>query len=299
MADPEVRIDPEDGEVLSFQAVVAKYKGQYGRAAIDDYWKKSMHQVDTRPPPSLTALSVSFCPDPKSLGAKFTASYEPVPTKMFASANAGDENLRVGGATLNGQFAKDLKQFAGQDPDLYQALHRRLFAQATPGELCGAGQEILDLNPALIGSFVRRGAGSSTTGVVFIDVFREEARVHRHTKNCAMVYVVGPRRRDCKSDSAFLLQVEQTAANMSRACSDYNALAGSKGLPPLEVVRVPLISGGAFAGSCPKHDVAAALIRGAADGCAAAEREGLAPEFNLAFDGDVFKHAWVQLGGAA
>merc|ERR1712228_112399 len=85
---------------------------------------------------------------------------------------------------------------------------------------------------------------------------------HGHVKNVAMVYTVGPQRRDCSSDIDFLERVRAMAGNVATACAEYNAL----GTPPqLEVLRVCLVSGGAFAGGVPKQHVARAICKGIRD----------------------------------
>merc|ERR1712007_392865 len=75
----------------------------------------------------LLQTQVEFCPDPKTVGAKFTTTYDPTPNANFGSLNAGDMRLMVGGATMNGQFAKDLEKFGGQRAALYQDIHSYLF----------------------------------------------------------------------------------------------------------------------------------------------------------------------------
>lgn len=84
----------------------------------------------------------------------FTAIYEKVPenAKMVGSVNAGNPKklkvgprrcwlpvgcllaacwlLQVGGGTINGQFAQELKA-SGQDPDAYSPMHEALLRTCT------------------------------------------------------------------------------------------------------------------------------------------------------------------------
>jgi len=80
------------------------------------------------------------------------------------------------------------------------------------------------------------------------------------------------------------------ADNVSQACAEYNALAEGASLPKIEVLRMPLVSGGAFAGECPKDLVAEALIRGLMHGYCENS-----PDINFSFDDDIFKHTWGTL----
>ena len=105
-----------------------------------------------------------------------------------------------------------------------------------------------------------------------------------------LVYAVGPNRQDCDSDSDFLSLVHAAAENISKACTEFNATASDMGLPLIEILRVPLVSGGAFAGKCEKNDVAAALLRGIVSGAGPAS-----PEFQFSFDGDVFRKTWIAM----
>merc|ERR1719487_452154 len=90
------------------------------------------------PSPSTSRPNVSFCPDPKTIGAKFTSTYDKDPVANFASVNPGDQGFRVGGATLNGQFAKDLYDLGWQETDKYGPFHNKLFAATEVGKLVGA-----------------------------------------------------------------------------------------------------------------------------------------------------------------
>mmetsp|Transcript_129706 Transcript_129706/g.225329 ORF Transcript_129706/g.225329 Transcript_129706/m.225329 type:complete len:424 (-) Transcript_129706:149-1420(-) len=234
----------------------------------------------------LSSLKVSFCPDPQSVGERFTGTYERSQPCHFGSLNAGDNAFNVGGATINMQFRKDLSQ-AGQDADKYKALHERLFRTAVPAQLTAASPEVLKGDPNVSAAYVRVLHVSQNVGTVFIDIFKEDRRPF-DAKNVAMVYTVGCQRRDCGSDEEFLNTVRAIACNVSSACSEYNALAAS---PSLEKVRICLISGGAFAGKVPKGHVAEAIILGLLEGSSDAH----SPEFEFSYDGDEFQAAFKRL----
>eukprot|EP00747_Dinoflagellata_sp_TGD_P168910 gnl/TRDRNA2_/TRDRNA2_196469_c0_seq1.p1 gnl/TRDRNA2_/TRDRNA2_196469_c0~~gnl/TRDRNA2_/TRDRNA2_196469_c0_seq1.p1 ORF type:complete len:257 (+),score=54.27 gnl/TRDRNA2_/TRDRNA2_196469_c0_seq1:82-852(+) len=236
------------------------------------------------------AVKVAFCPDPKTLGTKFTATYEKSPPQNFASLNAGDMKLFVGGSTMNGQFAKDLYNLGWQYPDKYQELHTRLLRSGKPGQLVKASSQVLAGDPNVCSAYVRVIAPEQRVGVAFVDIFKEEVRPHESKKNVAMIYTVGPQRRDCSSDGDFLSAVRAMAENVSAACCEYNAMKG-KEEPSLEVVRISLVSGGAFAGKVPKAEVARAICQGIVDG----NDPTIAPTFEFAFDGDVFRGAWQDI----
>jgi len=326
-AEEERRVDPDDGQedlCFTFSGVTAKYAGQYNQSEQREYRRRNMrpaaassgaHAASSSaaatapagaaaggvagggaavatdgsgdPLAKVEQLRVSFCPDPKTIGERFTLTYDRAPASNFASVNPGDQGLRVGGGTLNGQFQKDLYNFGWQETEKYGPYHNRLFAGAPAQKLVRAAPEVLSLNPNLAAGFVLKAGDGVKVATAFVDVFRSEARVHKNARNVAMVYTVGPKRQDCPNDQAFLAQVEATSQSICLACTGYNALAEAEGLPRIEVLRMPLVSGGAFAGRCPKDAVAAALVRGLLAGCGAET-----PEINFAFDGDIFQQTW-------
>uniref|UniRef100_A0A7S0FLL1 Uncharacterized protein n=1 Tax=Pyrodinium bahamense TaxID=73915 RepID=A0A7S0FLL1_9DINO len=324
------KIDPDDGQAYTFSGLTTKYSGQYSVVELREYWRISMRPIAAGTPSAASAaprpagggpaaagttpgaaggegsslaepptskaggFRASFCPDPKTIGQKFTLTYDKEPIGNFASVNPGDQGLRVGGGTLNGQFQKDLYNFGWQETEKYGPYHNRLFGGVEPLQFARASKELLSLNPNLMAGFVFKASDGGKVGTVFVDVFRNEVRVHGNSLNMAMVYTVGPKRQDCPSDQAFLAQVEATAHNVGLACTEYNALAGAEGFPQIEVLRFPLVSGGAFAGRCPKDAVAAALLRGLIAGCGADS-----PEMNFAFDGDIFRQTWEAMNTGA
>lgn len=242
----------------------------------------------------LGKLRVSFCPDPKEKGAKFTATYDidEQPKGNFASVNPGNAGLKVGGGTLNLQFANDLWNLAWQDTDRYQGFHGALWKVAEAGQLVAAPAAVLALQPCLLAAYclmpLDQSQGFQTS--CFVDIFTPKYTVG-NDKNVAMIYAIGVERKHFDCDEEFLKRVEETANNVASAVVQYNALAAGMALPILEIVRVPLISGGDFAGKCPKEKVATALLTGLQRGIGSEATAEIVPEFNLSYDGDTFRRA--------
>jgi len=235
-------------------------------------------------------MKVEFCPDPKSLGGRFTTTYDDAPGVNFASLNAGDERLNLGGATINLQFAKDLDKLAGQNSRTYVDLHSRVLQQddAQVKKLYAASTESLQGDKNVELCFMRLLDKDQREGIAIIDVFNEAHRPHGCAENMAMVYTVGPQRNECSSDEDFLTRVQAAAANVSAALVEYNQQAGLKKIGKL---RVCLVSGGAFAGRVAKESVAFALCTGLAEFCDSEH----SPTFEFAYDGDAFRTAWEAL----
>lgn len=240
--------------------------------------------------------SLALCPDPGRGG--FTATYErEPPSEGFASVNAGNgRSLHLGGSGLNGQFARDLGD-AGLSIDKFQHVHQDLMARACaePGALV----EACDASRAGLVAAFGRVARADGAGFAAVDVFREGARP-LHAANVAMVYCVGPDRRECGSDAEFLASIAELGESLALACAGYAARAASaaSGLPPLRRVRVALVSGGKYSGKVSADLVAQHLLRGLVGGIGA----GLGPEaqasdltFELAYADACFAKALACL----
>ena len=133
-----------------------------------------------------------------------------------------------------------------------------------------------------------------TTGAVAVDTVGP---------NC------GPQRRQAQSAleqsmraDQFLQTIAQIGASIASAAAQYNAhpTRQQQQLPPLELLRICLLSGGVFRHPhCSTHDVATAIIRGLTSaGPDAAQPVAL----EFAYDHDVFRTAWASLhpsGGPA
>jgi len=246
---------------------------------------------------SLTKLKLVFCPDPGT--GCFTTTYETSPSvTCFGSVNAGSgRSLKVGGSGLNGQFEKDLHQ-AGQPVAKFQHVHSVLMklAQAKPGELVEAPADVVQKHGGLVGAFACV-ADADGNGFVAIDILQEGLRP-LHAANAAMVYCVGPDRRQYETDVAFLQTLRELGENFVRACGGYNALASSApasaGLQPLHRVRVALVAGGKYAGRVEKRLVARSILEGMLGGTAHPTTEDC-PEFELAYVDNIFKQAWDEL----
>ncbi len=63
-----------------------------------EFRNKSLHEARSK----LETVNPTFCPDPKTIGAEFTATYEADAKENFAAVNAGDYSFNVRGGALNG-----------------------------------------------------------------------------------------------------------------------------------------------------------------------------------------------------
>eukprot|EP00439_Symbiodinium_sp_Y106_P020385 s171_g2.t1 len=252
---------------------------------------------------------VCFCPDPKTSGASFTPIFESSSGgKNFASVNAGNpKKLKVGGGTINGQFAQELRRVAGHDPDSYSPAHEALLRVAAQAGVARHGlvqaPASLRLPPCLEAAFIYLGrtppeaeqvAGDSGRGgLVILDIFETKSRPY-HDQNVAMVYTVGPQRGFEPDDATFLSKVRLVGRNVAAACHDYNMQRSSQApAPAIDQVRLCLVSGGKFAERVPKEHVARQLVLGVMD-VQLAEwiRPEAMPEIEFAYDGDVFRKEW-------
>ncbi|CAE7745886.1 Dusp19 [Symbiodinium pilosum] len=240
-------------------------------------------------------------------GGSFTAIYESASAgKNFASVNAGNpKKLKVGGGTINGQFAQELQKVAGHDPDSYSPAHEALLRVATQA---GARHGLipapatLRLPSCLEAAYIYLGrtpaeaeqiAGDSGRGgLVILDMFESKSRPY-HEQNVAMVYTVGPQRGYEPDDGTFLSKVRLVGRNVVAACHDYNAQNPPQ---PIEQVRLCLVSGGKFAERVPKEHVARQLVLGVLDvQLAEWVKADAVPEIEFAYDGDVFRKEWAAL----
>ncbi|CAE7040407.1 DUSP19 [Symbiodinium sp. CCMP2592] len=170
-------------------------------------------------------------------GASFTPIFESSSGgKNFASVNAGNpKKLKVGGGTINGQFAQELRRVAGHDPDSYSPAHEALLRVAAQAGTARHGlvqaPASLRLPPCLEAAFIYLGrtppeaeqvAGDSGRGgLVILDIFETKSRPY-HDQNVAMVYTVGPQRGFEPDDATFLSKVRLVGRNVAAACHDYN-----------------------------------------------------------------------------
>ncbi|CAE7738324.1 DSPTP1B [Symbiodinium necroappetens] len=240
-------------------------------------------------------------------GASFTPIFESSSNgKNFASVNAGNpKKLKVGGGTINGQFAQELHRVAGHDPDSYSPAHEALLRVAVQAGTARHGlvqaPASLRLPPCLEAAFIYLGrtlpeaeqiAGDSGRGgLVILDIFETKSRPY-HDQNVAMVYTVGPQRGFEPDDATFLSKVRLVGRNVAAACHDYNMQRSSQA-PAIDQVRLCLVSGGKFAERVPKEHVARQLVLGVMD-VQLAEwiRPEAMPEIEFAYDGDVFRKEW-------
>eukprot|EP00440_Ansanella_granifera_P004442 gb/GFBE01004814.1/.p1 GENE.gb/GFBE01004814.1/~~gb/GFBE01004814.1/.p1 ORF type:complete len:337 (+),score=65.89 gb/GFBE01004814.1/:1-1011(+) len=329
----EKRVDPSDGAAYTWKELSSFYAKQYSKQEIQEYWDSTCRPLRGKggarakasaapavlEPPVLAERSrwakVSFCPDPKTQGFAFTRIYDDARTDSVhrASVNAGNgERLKVGGGTINFQFAKELGDAAGHDARSYLPFHEALFRFGTkpapsPG-LVEATPE-LRMPTCLAGSFLYLGGTADEAaqvaedpgraGIVILDVFEERHRPY-HERNVGMVYTVGPERSTEIDDASFLQKVRLVGKNVVAACREYNLLQRAA-LPPFERVRLCLVSGGKYAGRVPKDLVAKQLVTGVLDGQPSSGHSAeldATPEIEFAYDDDVLRIAWEEIAAS-
>eukprot|EP01053_Blabericola_migrator_P007706 Blabericola_migrator_1__7705@NODE_3931_length_1420_cov_121_954915_g2432_i0_p1_GENE_NODE_3931_length_1420_cov_121_954915_g2432_i0NODE_3931_length_1420_cov_121_954915_g2432_i0_p1_ORF_typecomplete_len228_score45_68NMT/PF01233_19/0_11_NODE_3931_length_1420_cov_121_954915_g2432_i0158841 len=212
----------------------------------------------------------------------YTPVWDANPPGRFASVNAGDPGLYVGGGGVNLAFARSFG-----NSTFFEALHgKAVEAAGTDGKLHKV--EIpQELKSKVLHCFVKAVPSlGSVTGICIIDVLAPGLRP-LSDKNVAMVYVVGPRGKTFKANE-FLHAVEVTAANMMQAVNEYNNL-----VPDLSIqfMRVCLVSGGIFKHKdVTKEEVAGAIIKGLSDNYT----EGVSCKIDFAYDQDAFRRAMTQ-----
>jgi len=240
----------------------------------------------------------------------FSAVYLPNPSANFASVNAGDYGLYVGGGAINRAF-KNAMVDCGHTPQLesvFETVHQNLIALAAKcsGRLQWIPNNELPANFLCICGLVPDPQFIDPklypVGLVSISVFAEEQRPLENSKNIAMIYVVGPncgqirrkgrRQVDEMSAANFLSVIHGVAHGVASAISQYNIAASEQRLPSIEILRVCLLSGGIYKHpDASKLEVAAALIKGLLS------NSGLElPHLDFAWDEDVFRRAWHNLG---
>lgn len=243
----------------------------------------------------------------------------------FATVDPGDETLFVGGGALNGAIGRvlaaecDAPHRPLQAIERYTPLHERMLELARarpPGTLLPAGDDLLREHGALVWSGCRLFDGVfKSFGAVFVHIFEPAARP-LGSHNVGMVYTVGPLGKNCRAPgepeptperAALVLSdapafggfLRKTAESLAMAVADYNGQAAARGLPPIQCLRVPLISGGTFRHpSFSKIDCARCILSGIQD-AASCWPSSPPLEINFSFDEDCFLKAQQTLQEAA
>nr|PVC51008.1 hypothetical protein MACL_00001866 [Theileria orientalis] len=232
-----------------------------------------------------------------------TPLYETNPTEFVVSVDAGNPELSVGGAGVNGAFGS-LFQEMGYDLNSFRTLftdllkHTRKLNNEDPTQFMATAEEP---NNHVLFSLCRIPNDSSyfkheNEGVVFVTIFKNKFP-HSNSHNLGFVYVVGPNGANYKTVDDFLDAVHKLGDNMVTALCDYNGTAKretAKKLPRVTTCRLCLVSGGIYKHpEVTKLDVAKSLLNGVAEGY----RHGPTPRFNFAYDEDVFRVAWCETTG--
>eukprot|EP00931_Biecheleriopsis_adriatica_P120025 TRINITY_DN95178_c0_g1_i1.p1 TRINITY_DN95178_c0_g1~~TRINITY_DN95178_c0_g1_i1.p1 ORF type:complete len:318 (+),score=58.21 TRINITY_DN95178_c0_g1_i1:32-955(+) len=241
-----------------------------------------------------------------------TATHTPV----FSASPAGSTaSVNVNGALLR-NYARS-KGNHGMKEDVYDRLYSLMVqqAQAHPGQLqigtdARVAGAIRDLG--LVGCFSRVPLGGvGAGGAVFIDVY---ALQHRplSPKNVALLYVEAPRglrgvapagpvgsfKPVFDDRDSFLQAVEETAANILVAVSDYNSFAEKNAqiFPQIDILQLCLISGAQRHAETTKLDVASAIVRGVIAASSDASNQKL-PAIRFSYDEGVFEKAVQSVTG--
>ena len=154
-------------------------------------------------------------------------------------------------------------------------------------------------------------------GLVSITVFSAGKRPNDNDDNVGMVYTVGPncgnintkgkRDVDDMTKEQFLTVIETIAASIFTAVTIHNAEASAESLPSMDILRVCLYCGGVYKhDDATKLDVAKAIISGFLGSpgselrwfCSSPDPDTAFAScmLDFAFDKDVFREAWLQLG---
>jgi len=242
----------------------------------------------------------------------FASSYERKPQKNSAFVIPGDEELFVGGGSLNGAVGKLLLE-SGQHPIaferdivgnyvmvrdagtgrevpkfskgqcVYRGAHEKLFQKGLAKRNRMVVASTADIGDAPLSFAAARVYSDSDKpfGAAFLNIFKKE-NCPFSEKNVALLYTVGALGRNQKAEGEgvvdierakyvktnvrdFLEEIYKTGQNLAQLVVEYNArrARSDNGQPGIDVVRVPIVSGGVFInpGTTPK-EVALALLWG-------------------------------------
>ena len=118
---------------------------------------------------------------------------------------------------MNHAFRTVLAQAGHAIPE-YKPLHSDLLWNSRRKQLVAAPAEVLAMCQNISAAYVRVVETRQTTGVVFLDIFKD-SHCPLHRNNIAMLYTVGPKREDYKQDKTFLDSVHAMAENIAAACA--------------------------------------------------------------------------------
>jgi hypothetical protein len=169
---------------------------------------------------------------------------------------------------------------------VYRRMHEKLFERSS-SEIGELGELVVSTASERVDTPVSFCAARLCNqsphpfGAAFLDIFKGDRRPYGCEKNIGLIYTAGPLGKNAKADgegpvdparatlvkdspTEFLDEVSKTAMNVMCAILDYNTFhAGRLETPKIEVVRVPIISGGIFKHpDVKKHEVALALLWG-------------------------------------
>lgn len=155
-----------------------------------------------------------------------------------------------------------------KDECLYRRMNERLFSKA---RTTGFRNKLVVAEPADIGEapvdFAAARVYSDHThpfGAGFLSIFKSGHRPYGCDKNVALLYTAGPLGRNkrapgegapdetraalvCDKAEDFVLEIFLTARNLMKMVIEYNVhIEQMAGLPRIDIVRFPIVSGGTF-----------------------------------------------------
>lgn len=133
-------------------------------------------------------------------------------------------------------------------------------------------------------------------GDVFIDILKLPP--HDYAPNKAMIYCTGPAAVYTNTAITFYNAVEIVGKNIANAITEYNKIRNKE---KIDYVRICLISGGMFAGSYDKVEIAKALIKGIHSVNKEKGVEDIVynfPDTNLKRAFDILKNTYTELQSA-
>jgi hypothetical protein len=222
-------------------------------------------------------MNFKFCSKPN----KYTSIYDKDQKKIFASVNAGDYRLYVGGYNINGEFKRILSEF--QNVDEYLDLHVYIKNNYDLGQIVCVNKNDVDDYPYFI-------KNTYAYKNIFIHEFNDDYCIY-NKNNKYMIYIIPPYGKNPKYNTLkmFYDDIYLTSNNMMKLINTINNNNNNN----IEIVRVCLFSGKSYLKkNGDKLDVAKSIIMGIYDETKKYEYN---PIIEFAYDDDVFKFAYNKL----
>ncbi|KAH0485635.1 MAG: hypothetical protein KVP17_000772 [Porospora cf. gigantea B] len=223
-------------------------------------------------PAAIPRIQIEKVPENDNPPAFHTELREPGPQRT-ANINAGSSVLHVSDqkcAGLNGAFGRHMNGH-GLDKSVFQQMHKDILE-----DLDSSIEDVVLHKrfssrkgcPTILEASAIAPLNQEMSGFCCLSILQNpKSRRPDVAPEYAMLYVVGPngKRLGDRPVECFLAEVKLLGANMARLIEAHNASSDY----PVEVIRVPLISGGIYSHTgIPKtelYKVALALLEGIAE----------------------------------